>query len=46
MFLAILRGMVLLIDFNLNFPTGSKVRFYEQFKCPLRQKKFRFKVYT
>ena len=39
LFHAILRGMVLLIDVNLNFPTGSKVRFDDQFKCRLRLKK-------
>lgn len=47
LFLAILRGMVLLIDVNLSFPTGSKVRFDDQFKCRLRPKQnFRFKVKT
>lgn len=39
LFHAILRGMVLLIDVNLNFPTGSKVRFDDQFKGRLRLKK-------
>lgn len=41
LFLAILRGMVLLIDVNLSFPTGSKVRFDDQFKCrPKAKTKF------